>query len=422
MTRVRSSPASRKGAVATLTAILLVPILGMVAFAVDTGYIVMTRGELQNAADSAALAAAEQLIPYYVQYYSPGADRETVLSNAQTRAKLFAKNFAGFHRAGNTSSVVLDTTNGVRFGYQDASTAFQSPPPSGYFPNTVEVTLLLDGGASTNPQLGLFFGPVLGRSAVTVTATARATIYNGDATDFSGPDGNLLPATLDRDIWNNFLTSGKGLLPDFSYVVPTSLASATVPSPAVPNDPQILVAPDPNGRPGGWNYLSLDSTANSNSDYKGWFERGLSQADLNALHAGGQLPLPAQPSDPTKATYYWKGSPGDRAESEPFPPPGTVRILPLYLHVPPSQSGLLNYVASDKNPGQWDGQPGPGQNSWFNIVQFVGVVVTDNSNGLSVQPAAVMDPNAILTNVQAAGPPPSATQLKTFFTAPKLTY
>src|SRR5207302_5099403 len=98
--------------------------------------------------------------------------------------------------------------------------------------------------------------------------------------------------------------------PDFSYTAPVSDAPSTVPLPAVGGAPQILVVPDPNGRPGGWNYLSLDSMANSNNDFKSWFSIGLSQTDLSLLHSGGQLPLPAQPSDPTKATYFWKGSPG----------------------------------------------------------------------------------------------------------------
>lgn len=415
-------PARRRGAVAPLTALLVIPILGMLAFAIDIGYVTETNLELQNAADSAALAAAEQLPPYYVQYYSPGADQATVVSNAQTAANLFAKNYAGFHRAGPVSSVVLDTTNDVELGYQDANTPYQSPPPKGTFPNTVQVTLRLDGGANTNPQLGLFFGPVLGVSRMTVTARARATIYNGDVSDFSGPDSPL-PATLDTDIWKNFTLSGQGSLPDFNYSAPTSLAPSSTPSPGVALAPQIQVVPDPNGRPGGWNYLSLDSSSNSNRDFKNWFANGMSQSDLNALHSGGQLPLPSQPTNPDLAKYYWKGAPGDRGNSEPFPAPGTVHLLPLYQHVPVDQSGAGNYIANDKNAGPYDGQSGRGQNCWFNIVRFVAVVVTDNSNGgLSVQPAALTDPNAVLSNLQAAGKPASADQLKTVFAAPKLTY
>jgi hypothetical protein len=417
----RSTKPTRRGAIVPLTAILLIPITGMMAFAIDLGYIVMARAELQNAADSSALAAVEQLQPYYVQYYSPGSDQSTVLSNGEAAAQKFAQLYAGFFKAGNTSSVVVDTANDVKFGYMDDSTPFTSPPPNGYFPNTVEVTLRLDGGANTNPQLGLFFGRVLGVGQVNVAVVARATIYNGGVIDFSGPTPNLMPATLDSQIWDNFVATGKGSLPDFSYTAPTSVATNPIASPAVGGAPQILVVPDPNGRPGGWNYLSLDSSSNSNNDFKSWFSNGLSQSDLNSLHSGGQLPLPAQPSDPTQATYFWKGAPGDRGDSEPFPPVGSVRILPLFAHVPESQSGDGNYVANDKNPGQWDGNSGRGQNCWFNIVRFVGVVITDTSNGLSVQPAAISDPNVIVSNPKPAGRP-NGNQISTFFAAPKLTY
>jgi Flp pilus assembly protein TadG len=157
----------RRGAVAPLTALLLIPLVGMLAFAIDLGYVVQTDMELQNAADAAALAAAEQLPPYYVQYYQSGADQATVLSGAKTKARSFASKYASFHRAGNATSVALDTTNDVVFGYQDANTAFTTSPPSGSFPNTVQVTLRLDGGGSTNPKLGLFFGPSAGVPAGT---------------------------------------------------------------------------------------------------------------------------------------------------------------------------------------------------------------------------------------------------------------
>jgi Flp pilus assembly protein TadG len=412
----------RRGAVVPLTAILLIPLVGMLAFAIDLGYVVQTNMELQNAADAAALAAAEQLPPYYVQYYQSGANQATVLSGAKTKARSFASKYAWFHRAGNATSVALDTTNDVVFGYQDANTAFTTSPPSGSFPNTVQVTLRLDGGGSTNPKLGLFFGPVLGVGSVTVTATARATIYNGEVSDFTGANGSLLPATLDTQIWSSFVDTGKGSLPDFSYTGTVSDAPNTVSFPAVAGAPQILVVPDPNGRPGGWNYLSLDSSSNSNDDFKNWFSTGLRSQDLTALHNGGQLPLPAQPNNLDFASYYWKGAPGDRGNSEPFPAAGAVRLLPLFAHVPVDQSGAGSYVANDKNKGLWDGHAGDGQNCWFNIVRFVAVVVTDNSSGLNVQPAGMTDTSITLSNPQPAGKPATGSALLTVFTAPKLSY
>ncbi len=429
MMRPRLTNARRRGAVTPLAAILIIPMLAMLALTIDVGFIAQTTMELQNAADSAALAAAEQLPPYYVQFYSPGSNQysSTTVSSARTAAAAFAKNYASYHRAGGIANLVLDTTNDFALGYQDSSTAYTTTVPANTFPNTVQVTLRLNGGQSTNPQVGLFFAPVLGMPQLTVTATARATIYNGNIISFSTAEPDLLPVTLDQEVWQQFLLTGKGNLPDFNFSAPTSDAPGTTPSPGVPNAPQIQVVPDPNGRPGGWNYLSLDSSANSNDNYKNWFSTGLTAQNLTALQTTSwtphPLPLPAQPSDPTKAYYFWKGSPGIRAPSEPFPADGTVHLLPLYLHVPVAQSGAGNYIAYDTNEGQWDGNAGTGQNAWFNIVQFVAVVVSDSSNNaLNVQPAAYIDPNAVFSSLNPAGKPSSAGQLSTTFSAPKLTY
>ena len=57
--RKRRRPGS---AVISFTAVLMAVLLGMVAFAVDIGYIAVARAELQNGADAAALAGASRLL------------------------------------------------------------------------------------------------------------------------------------------------------------------------------------------------------------------------------------------------------------------------------------------------------------------------------------------------------------------------
>ena len=54
-----SNKRSRRGVTLVLAAFLMVLMLGMVAFAVDCGYMVLVRSQLQGAADAAAMAAAE---------------------------------------------------------------------------------------------------------------------------------------------------------------------------------------------------------------------------------------------------------------------------------------------------------------------------------------------------------------------------
>ncbi len=62
MRLLSSTRPARRGAVAPLLALLLIPVLGMVAFSVDLGYMIVVRTELQNAADAAAMAGAQQFM------------------------------------------------------------------------------------------------------------------------------------------------------------------------------------------------------------------------------------------------------------------------------------------------------------------------------------------------------------------------
>jgi Flp pilus assembly protein TadG len=53
----------RRGGVLVLTAFLMIALMSMIAFAVDLGYLEVTKVELQRAADSAAIAGAWELAP-----------------------------------------------------------------------------------------------------------------------------------------------------------------------------------------------------------------------------------------------------------------------------------------------------------------------------------------------------------------------
>ena len=58
--RCRRAP--RRGIILVLTAVLMTFMLGLIAFAVDVGYIANSRTEIQRATDSAAYAAAGALV------------------------------------------------------------------------------------------------------------------------------------------------------------------------------------------------------------------------------------------------------------------------------------------------------------------------------------------------------------------------
>ncbi|MCA1987992.1 MAG: pilus assembly protein TadG-related protein [Desulfarculus sp.] len=75
-----------RGTVAPLTAVSLVALLGLTGAAVDLGALYSARGELQNAADASALAAANTMITYNSKNLAI-AQPSVALTNAQNYSK-----------------------------------------------------------------------------------------------------------------------------------------------------------------------------------------------------------------------------------------------------------------------------------------------------------------------------------------------
>jgi Flp pilus assembly protein TadG len=149
---------SRRGIIAVFAAVLFMVMLGMVAFAVDVGYMAMMRTQLQVAADSAALAAAG----------SSGL--------SQTGMTQVAQAFAQYHRVAGRQ-VVLNSGD-VQFGSWDTSAKAFSALPSGQLGSAVKVTVRCDD--TSGGSAGLFFGKVFGVSSATSRASAVAMVNPRD--------------------------------------------------------------------------------------------------------------------------------------------------------------------------------------------------------------------------------------------------
>src|SRR5262245_41628510 len=274
----------RRGAVAPLTAVLMIVLIGMVAFAVDIGWMVVAQSELQNAADAAALAGAGQLMSPSVQFSLPlqtATNQASILSAAQTSAKTCAKNFASYNLSGGVSSLVLLDSD-IEFGYTTSQGAYTKYTGNVLYatsyPNTIKVTLRLDGTQGGNGPLGLFFGSVFGSSTTNLTATASATIYTGSVDNFSSSgNARILPMTLDVNAWNTFLATGQSS-DGLTHLDDNGL-------------PQMQVFPSPNLAPGNFGYLALDDSSNSSAAIKTWLQNGLAASDLQALQQNQLLPL-----------------------------------------------------------------------------------------------------------------------------------
>lgn len=393
-------PGPRRGAVAPLVAVLLVPLVAMVAFAVDMAWVVETENELQSVADAAALAGANALISDstsqngYVQYYLAGqATQATILSNAQANARAAAKACAKANSAGGVSNLALNDSD-IEFGFTDSSGAYTALPTYTGFPNTVKLIMRRDGTA--NGSLKLFFAPVIGTPSMDLTAKAAGTIYTGAVDSFQSvvtKPFRILPMTYDVNHWNSFLQTGKG--PDGT--TDTSVNGA----------PQLQVYPSIKFT-GNFGLLSLDQGNDGASTIRDWINNGVSSLDLQQEFNARLLPLSAHPAN----TWDWKGNPGLKmsdvhAVADNI---GKVYLLPLFQPVDPSQS---SYAAGTGNGSHYN----------YDIVQFVAVTITQVDSGVHVQPTAYIDPNIVLSasSITPAAPPTASAPLTTTFAPPKLT-
>ena len=403
----------RRGAVAVLVAVLMIPMLAFVAFCVDIGWMTTTKSELQNAADSAAAAGARQLVDNYGAYSAASSSkRQTLITSGKATASTYSAQFGGYNNAGGVASLKV-LSGDIQFGFTDASGNFESSATYAGYPNTVQVVARRD--ASANGRLPLHFAGVMGKRDTALTATASATIFTGLITSFNphgggdGAGGNgggdgcaagddysgdgsgegcgLLPMAFDINVWKQFFTTGKSA----DGVVHTDATGS----------PQIQVYPSPQNAPGNFGLLCLGPDTNATPRYSDWILNGPGDSDLQNLIDRSRFPV----SEP--APKAWKGTPGlhNTLRSDFAAIIGQPRLLPLFK--PASASP---YQAAS----------GAGNNATYNIVGFVGVTVTSvtgngNNLNITVQPCSVIDATAVFdpASIYPAGAEP-ASQLKTF--------
>jgi Flp pilus assembly protein TadG len=391
-------------------ALLLIPLLGMLAFSIDAGWMVLVKTDLQHTADAAALAGAEKLQELYVEYNMPGQTNQSGILMAATTnmpgsPMATAEAFASYNMAGNAYITVPDAD--VTFGFLDASRNYTSPYAG--FPNTIQVIARRDGTA--NGPLNIFFGGLLGTSTANLECTARATIYSGSVSSLQvipGVNAHILPVALDFKVWDQFYANGQS--PD-----------GTIHVNATNGWPELHVYPSPGNAPGNFGLLDLGPPSNYVPAFRNWIDDGSTPNDISYLLNNDLVPVTmASPKS-------WKGGPGlkstlvsnfESVEGEP-------NLIPLFQAVQyPSASNGYTYIAAS----------GTGQNATYAVVGFVGITVSNaTANGqnmdISIQPMANVDPTAVLTGTLPAGtqtspytPSTSTPTTITTFTSAKLTY
>jgi Flp pilus assembly protein TadG len=485
---------TRLGAVAPLVALLLVPLLAFVAFAVDIGWITTSTAQLQAVADAAALAGTDQLMQGYVIYNTTASTttlKTTTVAYYETLAATNAKSFAAMHGNSDIGSVTL-LDDDIEFGYTDSSYNYytgtkgqQITDGSGtsQFPNTITVTLYRGTnttGNTPNAQLTLFFGSIFGYSQAPVNVRARAIILNGQLTSLP-QGGAMLPLTLDFNAWNKFIydnstddstttdderiansrlskpftrynnggqlqspytvtdeqyrdgfnitiqgtqiqNSGYGTYP----ISTATFTSGTSGFYGDPNMPNLQAYPSDSLTSGSFGWLSMNNSDASAAAKQNWIENGLSASDIQALISSFSFTddgtsytdtlYPIKQSDnpggSIRDSYLnsWQGDTGFESSTVQALADnvGSFAFLPLFAPADGRvSSSNNNYVASKKDPGPWTGDKqdeGRGINSYYNVVDYVGVQVTKVTTGGSstaavyVQPAAFIPPSATFFN------------------------
>lgn len=381
----------RTGAILPVAAVLLIAFLGMVAFAVDIGWIVLAESDLQNSADSAALAGAESLMDNYVLYSLPGqsaSQKTSLLNSALATARTRAKTFAGYNSAGGVNSLVLNDAD-IEFGFTDASNNYTPMPTYTGYPNTCKVVMRRDSQA--NGSLSLFFAPVLGAKSTNLTATASAALFGGTLDSFSSSAG-LLPVTYDVDHWDGFLNTGKD--PDGKTTTDAS------------GNPVLVAYPSIKYK-GNFGLLSLDDSHVGASTVRAWIDNGVSSADIQQLKSGNLIPLSAHDA----AKWDWAGENGFKQS--------VVSTINDYIG---KTFTLPLYKAKDSSSKNYQAGVGQGSNYDFNIVRFVSIKIMDgDKKNVTVQPVAGIEPSAVFTgNPAVVDTSKAGTGVITTFSTPRL--
>src|SRR5437763_8910506 len=157
----------RRGGALVYTAIVIFVLIGFVGLAIDWGYMTWTAQKLQNGADAAALAGAQQV------WWSHVDARAAAIAMA-------SRNEAGGKSVLLNSKDVNDPAGDIVIGHYDRATSTFTPTLNHNITNAVRVVARRTSGSAAGP-LPLFFGPVFGKPTSQVYRYAIAFAIGGPA-------------------------------------------------------------------------------------------------------------------------------------------------------------------------------------------------------------------------------------------------
>ncbi len=378
---IRHSAAPRAGAVVPMVALLMVFLLGMVAFAVDIGYLSVVQKEMQNAADAASLAGAAKLLDRGALMGVPNQTATYAAVRDETQ-KFSALNKGGGVNLALDRNTSNDAGGDIVIGRIDSPNQLTATLDStSARPNSVRVRV--HRNSAENGSVRLFFGPVLGRSSQDMVTTATATYEKDGVLGFrvrksGATTSKLLPFTLEVHQWTNAPTD-----PWYDASLPGGVMQAQGPDDwsynpvthayAAGSDGvrEVNLYPTKGNSPGNFGTVNLGQPNNGTPELERQILYGPNDTDMAAF--GGQIALGAD------GTLTLQGNPGISAgfKDDLAAIRGQPRIIPLYKSV-----------------------TGQGANTYYTIVAFVGMTILDvdltgNNKHVTIQPEYVADKTAM---------------------------
>jgi hypothetical protein len=281
---------NRRGNVLVLAAFFMIVMMCFLAFAVDVGYMMKARTELQRSADSAAMAAAWQLVD------ERALKDEWQLAHVVCDARSAAVRFAGENSVCNQSPQV-----DANIGNDIAGDVVIGHLPDPTMPS--EMLPFFDAGLlnaayvrvrRTNDQNGeapLFFARVLGFDSTALQADALAAFHTrirGFRTPYDGSNVGFVPIALDEGTWNDMVSNWEnGILTADEWYWDEEMKRASY---GHGDDiPEINLYPEDVGEAGNRGTVDVGGDDNSTTVISRQIVNGLTPQDLEPH--GGELKL-----------------------------------------------------------------------------------------------------------------------------------
>jgi len=367
---ISSRKRDRRGNVIVIASFMMIFFIGCLAFAIDLGYILTARTELQRSADAGALSAVWDLI----DEGSFGADPTlaTSISDARSTANTFVE---GNLVRRDAPSIDLNSANAedgdVVVGYLGNPS---NPDAKLNFSDSSQfnaVTVRVRRTAQQNGEVGLFFARIFGIDGSSLEAEATAVInshISGFRIPYDGSNIGILPFALDEDTWNDLIAGNAD--DDWSW----DDTNGTI-SKGSDGIREVNLYPQATGSPGNRGTVDIGSNNNSTADIARQITDGVTPSDME--HHNGVLEFDEN------GNLYLNGDTGISAgvKDELASIKGEPRVIPVFRSV-----------------------TGPGNNATYTIVKFVGVRIMDvkltgaaSKKYVMIQPAAIATKGAIPT-------------------------